>query len=66
MTLMWTSLGQVGSTIAEILVTPILTIATTVFYYDLRVRKEAFDLQMMMNPGGSVSPAGAAVPTVLS
>jgi hypothetical protein len=24
-----------------------------VFYYDLRVRKEAFDLQVMMNPGGN-------------
>jgi hypothetical protein len=66
MMVMWMSLSQVGSSIATILVTPILTIATTVFYYDLRVRKEAFDLQMMMNPGGSVLPAGAAVPSVLS
>jgi hypothetical protein len=66
MVVTWSALSQVGETIATILVTPILTIATTVFYYDLRVRKEAFDLQMMMNPDGSVSPAGAAVPTVLS
>jgi len=66
MLVIWAALSQVGSTIATVLVTPIFTIATTVFYYDLRVRKEAFDLQMMMNPGGSVSPAGAAVPSVLS
>lgn len=66
MVMTWMSLSQVGSTIATILVTPIVTIATTMFYYDLRVRKEAFDLQMMMNPGGSVAPAGAAVPTLLS
>jgi hypothetical protein len=66
MIMIWAALSQVGSSIAAILVTPILTIATTVFYYDLRVRKEAFDLQMMMNPGGSVAPAGAAVPSVLS
>jgi hypothetical protein len=64
--MIWAALSQVGSSIAAILVTPIFTIATTVFYYDLRVRKEAFDLQMMMNPGGSVAPGGAAVPSVLS
>jgi hypothetical protein len=34
---------------------PFLTIATAVYYYDLRVRKEAFDLQLMMNPGGAVA-----------
>ena len=41
---MWVVLGQVGNFLATTLVTPILTIATAVFYYDLRVRKEAFDL----------------------
>src|ERR1700732_1753241 len=46
---LWTMLMQVGGTLATILVTPIFTIASTVFYYDLRVRKEAFDLQIMMN-----------------
>ena len=66
LTVIWLALTQVGTSVAGILVTPILTIANTVFYYDLRVRKEAFDLQMMMNPGGSLSPTGAAVPTVLS
>jgi hypothetical protein len=36
-----------------------------VFYYDLRVRKEAFDLQMLMSPLGIARTSGG-VPTVLS
>jgi hypothetical protein len=63
---MWLALSQVGSFIATVLVGPFLTIAAAVFYFDLRVRKEAFDLQVMMNPGGSLSPGVAGVPTVLS
>jgi hypothetical protein len=45
---------------------PFLLIATAVFYYDLRVRKEAFDLQMMMNPEGVAAPARSIVPSMLS
>jgi hypothetical protein len=60
---LWLSLYQVGNFLATILVTPILTIATAVFYYDLRVRKEAFDLQFMMNPGG---PTPSAAPNPLT
>jgi hypothetical protein len=61
--------GLLGEFAASILVTPILTIATAVFYYDLRVRKEAFDLQLMMNPDGVIPAAGsgtAGVPTMFS
>ncbi|HKV05174.1 MAG TPA: hypothetical protein VJO53_08730 [Candidatus Acidoferrales bacterium] len=36
-----------------------LTIATAVFYYDLRVRKEAFDPQLMMNVVGGASSGTA-------
>ncbi len=65
---LWTALYQVGSFIATTLVTPISTIALTVFYYDLRVRKEAFDLQMMMttvdNPGMVAATPG--IPPALS
>lgn len=46
----WLSLGQIGGSIANILVQPILLIASSVYYYDLRVRKEAFDLQFLMDP----------------
>jgi hypothetical protein len=64
----WISLAlmQVGSFVAETLVGPFLLIATSVFYYDLRVRKEAFDLQMMMNPSGVVPPAASGAPSLLS
>jgi hypothetical protein len=46
----WTALSQVGSTIANLLMTPIMLIATSVYYFDLRVRKEGFDLQFMLDP----------------
>lgn len=62
----WLSLSQVGNSLAAVLVGPFLTIATAVYYYDLRVRKEAFDLQLMMNPGGAVSSGGPGVPSMLS
>ncbi len=61
-TMMRTSLilVQIGSFAAEVLVTPFLLIATSVFYYDLRVKKEAFDLQMMLDPTNVASVPGAA------
>src|ERR1700730_16660635 len=61
------SLGllQVGQFLAGILVSPFLLIATSVFYYDLRVRKEAFDLQLMMNPSGN-APGASRIPSMLS
>jgi hypothetical protein len=62
----WAMLMQVGSSLAAILVTPIFTIASTVFYYDLRVRKEAFDLQIMMNPNEAALPASGGLPSILS
>src|SRR5216683_6062963 len=63
---MWMALGQVGEFVAGVLVGPFPTIATAVFYYDLRVRKEAFDLQIMMNPIGNIPSGPADVPTMLS
>jgi hypothetical protein len=62
----WLAVTQVGSFIATVLVSPFFTLAAAVFYFDLRVRKEAFDLQVMMNPSGSVSPGTAGVPTTLT
>jgi hypothetical protein len=61
----WLGLGQVGNFIAFVLVTPFFTIATAVFYYDLRVRKEAFDLELMMNPSTAV-PSPSTLPSILS
>lgn len=62
----WFALSHVGEFIAEVLVSPILTIATAVFYYDLRVRKEAFDLQFMMNPTGPIAPGTPGVAKTFS
>jgi hypothetical protein len=62
----WMSIAQVGNFVAGVLINPILTIATAVFYYDLRVRKEAFDVQYMMNPAGAVAAGSPGVPTMLS
>ncbi len=61
----WLALAQVLSTVGTVLVTPILTIASSILYFDLRVRKEAFDLQMMMGPGNQLS-AARGVPGLLS
>lgn len=49
---LWAVLGLVGAAVGTTLVTPILTIATAIYYYDLRVRKEAFDLQLLMEKTG--------------
>ncbi len=56
----WTALMQVGNFVATVLVTPVFTIAASIFYFDLRVRKEAFDLQLMMNPQAAGVPAPRA------
>jgi hypothetical protein len=45
-----TALVEVGNWVANVLITPVVTIASTIFYFDLRVRKEGFDLQLMLNP----------------
>jgi hypothetical protein len=47
-----TILMQVSSFLGSVLVAPVSTIGFALFYYDLRVRKEAFDLQMMMQAIG--------------
>lgn len=57
--------ATVGGEIAAILTQPILLIATAIFYYDLRVRKEAFDLQFMMNPTGPLPSGPGSVPSIL-
>jgi hypothetical protein len=42
-------------------VAPFFMIAAVVFYFDLRVRKEALDLQIMMGSGDKI-PAGPLAP----
>ena len=40
---------QVVTFLAQALVAPLATISFSLIYYDERVRKEAFDLQLMMD-----------------
>lgn len=53
-------LQTAGGFISTSLVGPLLTIALTLIYYDQRVRKEGFDLQLMMATLGSSPEAVAA------
>lgn len=52
------ALSQVGSSLAAVLVGPLATIAFSLLYYDVRIRKEAFDLQVMMSSLGPATPSG--------
>jgi hypothetical protein len=64
---LWTVLMQVGNFLASALVAPVSTIGFALFYYDLRVRKEAFDLQMMMQALGAdpmPPPVTGSVPSM--
>jgi hypothetical protein len=61
----------VGQFLATLLAAPILTISLVLIYYDLRVRKEAFDLQVMMESVGVAQPgqaqaqaAGGSAPSI--
>ena len=59
---LYTALSQISATVAGILVTPVALIATSIFYYDLRVRKEGFDLEFMMNPDAPQAPRSTGPP----
>jgi Ni/Fe-hydrogenase subunit HybB-like protein len=56
----WQAALLVSSFVSECLVGPLGTIAFSLVYYDQRVRKEAFDLQLMMTTLDA--PALTAVP----
>ena len=54
------ALSQLGNALANVLVGPMGTIAFALVYYDVRVRKEAFDLQVMMAALGPATPGEPA------
>ena len=60
-TMLWQVISQAVGFVAQCLAGPLVTIALSLVYYDQRVRKEAFDLQLMMTtldaPALSSSPA---------
>ncbi len=62
----WLEMSQIGNTIAGVLVGPIALIANSIFYYDLRVRKEAFDLQFMMSPESQRPPDADGMPSIVA
>ena len=66
MVLLFLEMIQVGTTIITVLIAPVLTIASSILYFDLRVRKEALDLQMMMKPADAGDPITGGTPTMLS
>jgi hypothetical protein len=52
----------IAGTIAKLITTPFIAAFVTVLYFDLRVRKEAFDLQLLAERIGVEPPAGALGP----
>ncbi len=65
---MWMmGIGSITGALGGALAAPLIMIGLVLLYYDIRVRKEAFDLQLMMEPPenvGGESPAAAAAPSV--
>lgn len=60
---MWLlSLSSISGAIGQALSAPLIMIGLVLLYYDIRVRKEAFDLQLMMSlvDQGGAQPAAAA------
>ncbi len=61
-------LGSVLGTLGGALAAPLIMIGLVLLYYDIRVRKEAFDLQLLMGPPienvSGDSPAAAAAPSI--
>lgn len=57
----WRILSLLATFIAQCLVGPLATIAFSLVYYDERVRKEAFDLELMMSTLDAVTLPAPAV-----
>lgn len=58
-TAMWQVISQTAGFVSQCLVGPLVTIALSLVYYDQRVRKEAFDLQLMMSTLDATSTPGS-------
>lgn len=54
------SLAGILSALLIIPIYPLLAVVSTLLYYDLRIRKEGFDLQMMSKDLGAAAPLPAA------
>jgi hypothetical protein len=58
-----TTYSYIAEFLSQVLVGPIGTISAALMYYNLRVRKEGFDIQHLMNSLGSVPRPLADVPS---
>jgi hypothetical protein len=56
------ALTTLAGNIASLLIYPFFTVVITLLYYDLRIRKEGFDLEMMSAELGQSGPVVAASP----
>jgi hypothetical protein len=55
------AIAEIVAGIVMVAIYPLVAVVSTLLYYDLRVRKEGFDLEVMSRElGGSVQPAGSA------
>jgi hypothetical protein len=57
-------LNIVAGTVSKLVTTPFVAAFVTVLYFDLRVRKEAFDLQLLAQRIGVEPPAGRPQPAL--
>jgi hypothetical protein len=53
-------ISGIGDTIVSLITTPLTAAVITVIYFDLRVRKEGFDLELLARDLGSQLPPGSA------
>jgi hypothetical protein len=55
------AIAEIIAGIVMVAIYPLVAVVSTLLYYDLRVRKEGFDLEVMSRElGGSVQPSGGA------
>jgi hypothetical protein len=62
------SLNSISGALAQALSAPLIMIGLVLLYYDIRVRKEAFDLQLMMSlvDSSGAQPAASTTAAALS
>jgi hypothetical protein len=58
---MGASISSLITGIANLLIYPFVTVVITLLYYDLRIRKEGFDLELMATELGHPAPSAAPV-----
>jgi hypothetical protein len=56
------ALQQVATFFTNTFIGPIYSTGLTLFYYDQRVRKEGYDIEMMMQAAGLALPAEVPAP----